>query len=127
MGLETTKADMIQSVLEGVALRAAQVIAAMNGLQPIATKLSIDGGLANNGYFRGFLARVLCRTLTVPASMELTGQGCALFALIGAGLATIETLPAAAPPQTSIPPGDPVDPALRQQFAEAVERSRNWR
>jgi len=127
MGLETSKADMIQSVLEGVALRASQVIAAMNGLQPIATRLSIDGGLANNGYFRGFLARVLRRTLTVPASMELTGQGCALFALIGAGLATIETLPAAAPPQTSIPPGDPVDPALRQKFEEAVERSRNWR
>jgi glycerol kinase len=127
MGLETSKRDMVQAVLEGVALRAAQVIEAMNGLQPVAPKLSIDGGLANNGYFRGFLANALGRTLTVPASMELTGQGCALFALIGAGLATIDTLPPEAPPQASIAPAKPLDSALRRKFAEAVERSRNWR
>ena len=127
MGLETAKRDLVQAVLEGVALRAAQVIEAMNRLQPIATKLSIDGGLANNGYFRGFLANALGRKLTVPASVELTGQGCALFALIGAGLATIDTLPPEAPPQASITPREPLDPALRLKFAEAVERSRNWR
>jgi glycerol kinase len=127
MGLETTKRDLVQAVLEGVALRAAQVIAAMDGLQPIASKLSIDGGLANNRYFRGFLANALGRKLTVPASMELTGLGCALFALIGAGLATIDTLPAEAPPQAGVTPGKPLDPALRSKFAAAVERSRNWR
>jgi glycerol kinase len=110
-------------LLEGVALRAAQVIEAMNGLQPVAPRLSIDGGLANNGYFRGFLAQALGRQLTVPASMELTGHGCALFALIGAGLATIDSLP----PQASIEPKNPLDPALRRKFADAVERSRNWR
>jgi glycerol kinase len=127
MGLETTKRDMVQSVLEGVALRAAQVIDAMNGLQPISARLSIDGGLANNGYFRQFLAKALGRTVTVPASLELTGQGCALFALIGAGLATIDSLPSAAPPQASIEPGTPLDPALGRKFADAVERCRNWR
>jgi glycerol kinase len=127
MGLETRKRDLVQSVLEGVALRAAQVIEAMNGLQPIAPKLSIDGGLANNGYFRNFLARALGRNLTVPASVELTGQGCALLALIGAGLATIDNLPPAPEPQARIEPKDPLDPALRGKFAEAVERSRNWR
>ena len=127
MGLETSKRDLVQAVLEGVALRAAQVIEAMNGLQPIAPRLSIDGGLANNGYFRRFLANTLGRRLTVPASMELTGHGCALFALIGAGLATIDTLPAESPPQASIEPGNPLDPALRRKFAAAVERSRNWR
>jgi glycerol kinase len=125
MGLETSKRDMVQSVLEGVALRAAQVIAAMNSLQPIAPKLSIDGGLANNGYFRSFLAKALGRQLTVPASLELTGHGCALFALIGAGLATIDSLP----PQQ---PGNVVEAAsfdrgLVTRFADAVERCRNWR
>jgi glycerol kinase len=127
MGLETTKRDMVQSVLEGVALRAAQVIEAMNGLQPISARLSIDGGLANNGYFRGFLANALGRRLTVPASMELTGLGCALVALIGAGLATIDSLPPEPPPQASIAPERVLDPALRGKFAAAVERSRNWR
>jgi glycerol kinase len=127
MGLETTKRDMVQSLLEGVALRAAQVLEAMNGLQPISSKLSIDGGLANNGYFRKFLAQALGRTVTVPASLELTGKGCALFALIGAGLATIDSLPPEATPQASIDPGAPIDPALRRKFADAVERCRNWR
>jgi glycerol kinase len=126
MGLETGKADLVQSVLEGVALRAAQVIAAMNGLRPIAPKLSIDGGLANNGYFRAFLAKALGRELTIPASLELTGLGCALFALIGAGLATIDTLPQQQP-GTTVSGGAPLDAALVRRFADAVERCRNWR
>jgi glycerol kinase len=127
LGLETTKPDLIRSVLEGVALRAAQVIEAMNGLQPISPKLSIDGGLANNSYFRSFLARALNRTVTVPASLELTGYGCALFALIGAGLATIDTLPTQGSPAATIDPEPPLDPALRRKFADAVERCREWR
>jgi glycerol kinase len=127
LGLETTKRDMMQSVLEGVALRAAQVIEAMDGLQPVSARLSIDGGLANNVYFRQFLAQALGRTVTVPASLELTGHGCALFALIGAGLATIDTRPPATAPQASIDPGTPLDPTLRRKFADAVERCRNWR
>jgi glycerol kinase len=127
IGLETSKRDLVQSVLEGVAFRAAQVIEAMNGLQPIAPRLSIDGGLANNGYFRTFLANALGRRLTVPASVELTGLGCALFALIGAGLTTIAALPAESPPHASIEPENQLDTALRRKFAEAVVRSRNWR
>src|SRR6185369_10017605 len=122
LGLSTTKRDMVQSVLEGVALRAAQVIEAMNGLQPISPRLSIDGGLANNAYFRQFLAQALGRRLTVPASMELTGQGCGLFALIGAGLAALGTLPRTAAPQATVEPKDPLDPSLRRKFADAVER-----
>ena len=126
MGLETSKRDMVQSLLEGVALRAAQVIAAMDGLRPIAPKLSIDGGLANNGYFRSFLAKALGRQLTVPASLELTGYGCALFAMVGAGLATSDSLPEQ---QTGIivDCGEPLDRALVNRFADAVERCRNWR
>ena len=126
MGLETSKRDLVQSVLEGVALRAAQVIAAMNALQPIAPKLSIDGGLANNGYFRSFLARALGRQLTIPASLELTGHGCALFALIGAGLASIDSLPQPEPGTTVASTGT-LDLALVNRFAYAVERCRNWR
>jgi glycerol kinase len=127
MGLETTRVDLVQAILEGVAFRAAQVIEAMHGLQPISPRLSIDGGLANNGYFCQFLAQALGRTVTVPASLELTGQGCALFALIGAGLATIDTLPPQAAPQANIDAGTPLDPALRSKFADAVERCRGWR
>ncbi len=71
-------AIMVQSVLEGVALRAAQVIAAMDTLQPISPRLSIDGGLANNGYFRSFLAQALGRHPDHSGRrLELTGLGAA--------------------------------------------------
>ena len=127
MGLETSQRDMVQSVLEGVALRAAQVIAAMNGASPLTGAVSIDGGLSNNGYFRDFLARVLQRPVQVPASAELTGLGCAGLAMIGVGLATLETLPPAPAPRRLAAPAAPLDPAARARFTEAVVRARNWR
>ena len=73
MGLETTRADMMQALLEGIALLAAEVIAAMDRASPLTGAVSIDGGLSNNGYFCDFLARVLQRPVQVPSSADLTG------------------------------------------------------
>ena len=127
LGLETTKSDMMQSILEGIAFRAGQVIGAMENLLPISRRLSIDGGLSNNGYFCEFLSRVLNRVLSVPATVELTGLGIAQLALIGAGLATLDSLPAGPAPRQKITPADPIDPILIEKFRRAVDRSRKWR
>jgi glycerol kinase len=43
--------DMMQSMLEGIAFRATEVIDAMNKFTPIADIVSIDGGVSNNPYF----------------------------------------------------------------------------
>ncbi len=127
LGLETTRLDLVRAVLEGVALRCAEVLAAMENLVPLHGAVSIDGGLSRNGYFRGFLAAALGREIVVPASVELTGLGAARLALIGAGLANLESLPPAPPPARRITPAAPLPPELHARFAEALRRARDWR
>lgn len=126
LGLDTSKADMMQALLEGVALRAGEVISAMSRLAPIGSRISIDGGLAKNGYFGRFVAEVLGREIVIPASTELTGLGTAQLALIGAGLATIDTLPPPPAPKAQLAAGKLAD-EHRMKFHTAVTRSRNWR
>lgn len=127
LGLDTSKADLIQAVLEGIALRAGELLRAMAKLVPIANRLSVDGGVTRNNYFCDFLAAVLDRTLTVPATAELTGLGAAQFAMIGAGLATPETLPPAPPAARAVTAKEPLSAELVTRFGEAVSRCRNWR
>lgn len=126
LGLDTTKADMMQALLEGVALRAGEVISAMSRLAPIGARISIDGGLAKNAYFGRFVADVLGREIIIPASTELTGLGTAQLALVGAGLATLDTLPQPPAPKARLVAGELPD-EQRMKFRTAVSRSRNWR
>jgi Glycerol kinase len=109
MGLETSRADMMQALLEGIALLAAEVSRPWTGPRPSAVPSPIDGGLSNNGYFCDFLARVLQRPVQVPSSADLTGLGTAQMAMIGAGLATPQTLPSAPAPRRLAAPAAPLD------------------
>ncbi|WP_374654748.1 FGGY family carbohydrate kinase [Dongia sp.] len=127
LGLDTSKSDMMQALLEGVALRAGEVIAAMSRLLPIGNRISIDGGLAKNSYFGTFAADVLKRNIIIPASTELTGLGTAQLALIGAGLATVDTLPPPPAPKAQLNPQGRIADEHRMKFHTAVGRSRNWR
>jgi glycerol kinase len=127
MGLETTRSDMMQALLEGVALLAEKVMAAIDMLSPLAPVLSVDGGLTRNRYFTRFLADVMNKRVRVPSSAELTGLGAAQLAMIGAGLAHLDTLPPSPPAQAEIAPSAPLAADLHLRFAEAVARSRDWR
>jgi glycerol kinase len=123
----TTKRDMMQALLEGIALLAAEVIDAINRATPLTGAISIDGGLSNNGYFCNFLASALGRPVAVAGSADLTGLGCAQLAMIGAGLAAIDALPPAPPPRLSIPETEQLPAALRKRFRDAIARSSGWR
>lgn len=127
LGLDTTKVDMMQALLEGVALRAGEVIQAMAKLAPIGHRISIDGGLAKNTYFAAFVGQVLDREIVIPASTELTGLGTAQLALIGAGLADIDTLPPPPAPKARLLPRQKLADEYRLKFQSAVTRSRDWR
>ena len=127
MGLETTRSDLMQALLEGVALLTGTVMDAIHKLSPLAPVLSVDGGLTRNRYFLRFVADAMNKRVRVPSSAELTGLGAAQLAMIGAGLADIDTLPAAPPPKAEIAPTAPLAADLHARFAEAVERSRSWR
>jgi glycerol kinase len=127
MGLETGPADMMQALLEGVALLSAELIVAMDRATPLSGAISIDGGLSKNAYFCDFLAEALDRPVSVPASADLTGLGTAQLALIGAGLATVQDLPQGPPPQRVTSPQGRLSDAARSRFRDAVGRCRNWR
>ena len=120
LGLDTDKRDMLQAVLEGIALRTAEVVEAMAASLPIASAVSIDGGLTRSAYFRQFLADALGRTLLVRAFDELTAYGVAGLAALGIG----ETLPPC-PVESEITPRSDMT-ALRTRFADAVSRARRW-
>lgn len=127
MGLETTRLDLVRAVLEGVALRSAEVLAAMDRLVPLAGAVSIDGGLSRNPYFCEFLAAALGREVTVPASAELTGLGTARLVFIGTGKEGASRLPPLPSPARRITPVAPLPAEVHERFAEAVRRARDWR
>ena len=121
MSLDTDRHDLMQALLEGVALRAAEVIRAMDAFAHIGERVSIDGGVSANPYFCQFLANALGHRVSVNAMAEVTAMGTAMLAagtdidLTGAGEGRREYAPNA-----------DMTPYL-QRFGEAVERCRNWR
>jgi glycerol kinase len=126
MGLETKATDLLQALLEGVALRTAQAVAALARHLPLRAQVSVDGGLTRNPYFCEFLARALDRTVVVPSTPDLTGLGCARFAFLGAGHGSLQTLPPMAPPDRTVQPGAPLSAESHARFADAVSRTRGW-
>lgn len=124
MSGSTSRSDMQQALLEGIALRAAEVIEAMNERVPIAFRISIDGGLTRSTYFVQFLADQLQRELETSSFDERTAFGTACFAAraMGADL----PLPSTATSHLITPRRIDRDHD-RVRFASAIERSRNWR
>lgn len=85
--------DLMQALLEGVALRTAEVLGAIAAVQPLRGALSVDGGLARNGYFTRFLAEVAGHALFLPDQTEQTAAGVARMAAEAAGLQLPEPRP----------------------------------
>lgn len=75
LSLDHKPEQLIQSILEGVAFRAAEVIEAMNICVPIKDALLVDGGMSANPYFVQFLANVTGRDIRPARMPELTGLG----------------------------------------------------
>jgi glycerol kinase len=124
LGLETSKSDMVQSLLEGVVLRAAEIIEAMGKLVDIGGRISADGGMARNEYFLQFLANILGKEIAVPSTPDLTAMGTARLAMLGAGAKPLPPLP---PPQRLVIPESHPREEQRALFAEAVRRSQGWK
>ena len=122
--LRNCRANVPQAVLEGVALRTAEVVSAMESLGPVGDTISIDGGMAKNTYFCQFLANALNKRIEVASTTELTALGTARMAMRGAGLKSLPPLPE---PRASIKPDAPLGRELKQRFSEAVKRAKNWK
>ena len=124
LGLGTTKHDMMQALLEGIAMRAAEVMDAMTRQGARGNSISIDGGLAQNPYFAQFLANALNRRVNVAASTELTALGVARMAMLGAGAKILPALPQS---KNFFLPLDPLPSNLHSRFGTALLRAKGWK
>lgn len=86
LSLADEKTDLVQALLEGIALRTAEVLQAMDALYSFRGPVSIDGGLSRNPYFVEFLAQVAGHDLFLPDETEQTAVGLARMAAKAAGL-----------------------------------------
>jgi glycerol kinase len=126
LGLDTTRQDLMQSMLEGIALRAAEVVGAMAELVPLGTTISVDGGMSRNDYFLAVLANVLERSVVVPSTTDLTGLGSARMAMLGL-TRSFGALPPLPPPRKTIAVTADYGPAARTRFAGALPRVKGWK
>ncbi len=121
LSLDTRPTDLMQSILEGVVFRAAEVINTMNALVAIKNEISIDGGVSENHYFCQFLADVLDRNIVVKNSAELTAFGTAQLAAHHLDNHPFD--------KVSGKRYSPEKDRRKQfkRFTDAVSRSTNWR
>jgi glycerol kinase len=86
LDLATTRSDLVQAILEGIAFRTAEVVDAMAARLPLSPVIPVDGGMSANPWFTQFLCDALGRAVRVSDEAELTARGCAELAAHGAGL-----------------------------------------
>ena len=93
MSLDTERADMAQAVLEGVALRIAEVARSMTAAAPLSSPVALDGGMSANPWFTQFLADAISLDLRVSDMPEVTALGTAIMASELAGHAVTPLTP----------------------------------
>lgn len=120
---QTTASDMVQSALEGIALRTTEVLNAIDSYLGAPVRVSIDGGLSANSYFTGFLATAANRSIRVHDFHELTSFGCAALAALAIGA----ELPQPERDQVLQPSLNGSGFDWQSRFSDAVSRCRNWR
>ncbi|MBY0561039.1 FGGY family carbohydrate kinase [Hyphomicrobium sp.] len=123
MSAATTRADLCQALLEGIALSAADVVGAMDAHVAIGRSIAIDGGLARSRYFAQFLADMIGRDVVATSFDERTAFGTASLAARGAGFA----LPEPETVSRTFSPRAGDNGKIRARFSEAVSRAKGWR
>ncbi|WP_075219524.1 FGGY family carbohydrate kinase [Acuticoccus yangtzensis] len=118
LSLDTTREDIARALLEGIALRIAEVAAAFGAAVPLADAIPVDGGLCNNRYFVDMLAAFTGRTLKLAAFADVTAYGTASLAADVTG-----TRIAPPPPARLVTPERDLTGAL-PAFAHAVAATR---
>ncbi len=123
LDLATSAVDLRRAVLEGIALRAAQLVRALEAAMGAVGRICIDGGLVRDGYFRQVLADALDRTIEVATIGDVTAFGVARLCAMGHGQGRGRRLQ---PKRVSVAPIRPLTAAHHALFGEAVERTRGW-
>ncbi len=85
MSLDTTRSDMTQAVMEGVAFAIRDSVEIVRSLGLDIKASNLCGGGAKSPIWRKIFANVLNMELTVPDSEEGAGYGAAILAMVAAG------------------------------------------
>ncbi len=75
-------------MLEGIALRASQIVDAMSVALDGVNRIAVDGGLTKNPYFVQFLANAFGRPLDVADTAEVTAIGVLRFCIDTLGVSS---------------------------------------
>ncbi len=120
LGLDTDRRDLVQAVLEGVALRMGEVIDAMESATAPKAPIPLDGGMSANTGFVQFLAEVLDRDLVISDEPELTARGVAELAADEIGL-DLDLKRGG-----TLVRSRAIEPALKRRFQAALEAVRGF-
>lgn len=121
----TTAAHVVRAVLEGIALRSADLVQAAcaeSGLE--LSRIRLDGGMSTNGLLVQLLADASRLPIDVSAEVEATTAGITAAAAVALGWTTLDEIAGSYRPGRAVEPGAPLAAAAR--WAEAVDRSKEW-
>ncbi len=93
MTMDTSRADLVQAVLEGVAFAIRDSVEVARSLGLVVNASKVCGGGAKSPLWKTILANVLNVTLECPASEQGPGMGGAMLAMVACG--AYETVQAA--------------------------------
>ena len=121
----TERAHIVRAVLEGVAHRGADMVAAAEADTGLTIPtLRIDGGMSQNPTFVQALADASGKPVEVSPIVESTTLGAAFLAGVATGTwSALADTAEAFLPATSVEPGDRLD---RGEWARALERAAAW-
>ena len=120
LSLDTSPMDMMQSMLEGIAFRTAEVIDAMSEFVRIEKQISIDGGLSANPYFCQFLADLLDKEISLKSFTEITAMGTAQLACENSITPRLDKQAVKCyQPNVNLS-------KFKDRFSLAIERSKDW-
>lgn len=121
----TTRAHVVRAVLEGVALRAADLVdAAQADTDLTIESLRVDGGMSANGVILQALADACERPVVPSSQLEATAVGAGYLA--GVAVGTWPDLAAAVATRPAPDPVVPQRPLDRERFADAARRAGGW-
>ena len=88
MRMDTTRGDMVQAVLEGVAFALRDNLEAARAAGITVRESTLCGGGARSPLWQSIMANVLGLTIHLPAVEEGPGYGAAMLAMVGCGAYT---------------------------------------
>jgi glycerol kinase len=120
----TGRPQVVRAVLEGIAHRGADLVAAAEADTGMTIpNLRVDGGMSANPTFVQALADASGKPVEVSPVLEATTLGAAFLAGLAVGTWTLADLPSLWRPRVRV---DPAGDLGRERWAEAVRRASQW-